>query len=139
MQEGEDKEAFLAVYDEVKGRFIPLPPHLGLTRVTKDGQSTFCYAAVHTHRHTGGTLHLAVHPENRLLSARILFEIAGRLNLPVTSFDIYTNGVWGVTPIEVEPGMHIKIVLRKGPGRGGTWPRRARACLTCKRTVFLED
>ncbi|MGH9461127.1 MAG: hypothetical protein ACRD1X_07905 [Vicinamibacteria bacterium] len=125
MQEGEDKEAFLAVYDEAKGRFIPLPPDLGLIRVMKNGKSPFCYGAVHTHRKTGGTLHLAVHPENRPFIAPILFELAGRLNRPVTSFDIYTNGVWGVTPIELGPGMHIKIVLTKqGARRRGTTTRR---------------
>jgi len=100
---------------------VPLPPDLGLVHVMKDGKAAFCYSAVHTHRDTGGTLHLAVHPENRLLFAPILLELAGRLNRPVTSFDIYTDGVWGVTPYYVEPGTHIKIVLKKGPGKGGTW------------------
>jgi len=37
VQAGEDREAFLAVYDETKRRFVPLPPDLGLVRLPRKG------------------------------------------------------------------------------------------------------
>ncbi|MGH9460203.1 MAG: hypothetical protein ACRD1X_03235 [Vicinamibacteria bacterium] len=113
MQEGEDKEAFLAVFDEATGKFLPVPPDIGRYPVFKDGKESFCWMAVHTHLDTHGTLHLAVDSKNHLYIKPVLEAIADRFHRPITSFDIYTNGQWGMTPIEVEPGMHIKVVLRK--------------------------
>lgn len=113
MQEGEDREAFLSIFDEATGRFLSVPGDIGRYPVFKDGKESFCWMAVHTHSDTQGALHLAVHPDNRLSIKPTLEAIARRFNRPITSFDIYTNGEWGWTPIEIEPGMHIKIVLRK--------------------------
>ncbi len=121
MQEGEDKEAFLSIFDEATGKFLPLPGDIGRFPAYKDGKETFCWMAIHTHPDTHGTLHLALSPANRLYTKTVLEAIARRFHRPITSFDISTNGQWGMTPIEIAPGMHIKIVLRRGPGKGGAW------------------
>jgi hypothetical protein len=115
VQEGEDKEAFLAIFDEATGKFLPVPPDIGRYPAFKDGKKSFCWMAVHTHSETHGTLHLAIHPENRLYTKTVIDAVARKFRRPIASLDIYTNGQWGVTPMEISPGMHLKIVLRGGP------------------------
>lgn len=112
MQEGEDKEAFVAIFDEAQGKFLPVPGDLGRFPAFKDGKESFCWMAVHTHDSTG-TLHLALDPKNHLYTKTVLEAIARRFHRPITSFDIYTNGRRGMAPMEIAPGMHIKVMLRK--------------------------
>ncbi|MEX2013755.1 MAG: hypothetical protein WD896_00170, partial [Parcubacteria group bacterium] len=92
MQEGVDKEAYLAIYDEAKGVFLPVPGDIGRVPVTKDGKKTYCYLPVHTHSGTGGTLHLATDPANRLEMSFVIREVSRRFKHPVSDLGIHVNG-----------------------------------------------
>lgn len=115
MQEGDDKQAYLAIYDEVTGRFLPVPDWIGRFPggSGKDMKESFCWLAVHTHD-GDGTLHLAVDPRNTLSFKPVLEAIAKRYRRPIPSFAIWTNGRRGVVPMFVQPEMHINIVMRRG-------------------------
>lgn len=105
--------AFLVVYDAVAGKFLPVPPDIGRYPAMKgaDGKESFCWMDVHTHDDSGGTLHLAVDPKNPRLFYPVLKALADKLNRPLSSLNaISTNGE-DISPVSVEPGMHIKVVF----------------------------
>lgn len=112
MQEGDDKEAFLSVYDAARGKFLSVPANIGRFPAVNgaNGKRSFCFMDVHTHD-ASGTLHLAVDPKNPRLFYPVLKALAEKLNRPLSSVSaIYTNG-FRMSSFVVEPGMHIKVVF----------------------------
>ncbi|MDP3779016.1 MAG: hypothetical protein Q8R30_03195 [bacterium] len=107
-QGGKHGHAHLIVYDANKS-VIEIPNNIGRTEAMKpDGQTSFCYTAVHTHD-LSGTLHLVLGKGNDLT----LKSFLSKWNPDLLKGKVTVSGkkIKNPNSLRIKSGMHIEIAL----------------------------